>query len=75
MAPPSSSQSSPNGKSAGDEEYYSSFLIKLLAVIGHADESSVTRVISAVRSGASHDQILQLVEEISQRTNRPNGSA
>ncbi|OQE25339.1 hypothetical protein PENSTE_c006G06417 [Penicillium steckii] len=75
MAPPSSSQSSPNGQRPHDEEFYSSFLSKLLAVIGHADETSVTRVISVVRSGASHDQILQLVEEISQRTNRTSGNA
>ncbi|KAJ5102750.1 hypothetical protein N7532_003279 [Penicillium argentinense] len=66
-APPSSSSSNPASQATRDKEFYSSFLQKLLDVIGQADDATVNHVVTTVRSGASHDQILALVNDLSKR--------
>ncbi|KAJ5721084.1 uncharacterized protein N7483_009018 [Penicillium malachiteum] len=45
--------------------YFNSLLQKLLDLIAHGDEASVARVISTIRSGASHDQILEMIDQFS----------
>lgn len=42
---------------------YQSFLNKLLDLISTGDEESVSRVISVIRSGASHIQILDTIDQ------------
>ncbi|KAJ6008018.1 hypothetical protein N7540_011994 [Penicillium herquei] len=54
--------------------YYNSLLQKLLDLIAHGDEASVARVISTIRSGASHDQILELIDQFS-NSGSTNGSS
>jgi Mg2+/Co2+ transporter CorC len=39
-------------------EYYRSFLEQLLDVVCNGEEETVSEVISVIRSGASHDEIL-----------------
>ncbi|KAJ5717994.1 hypothetical protein N7488_003640 [Penicillium malachiteum] len=54
--------------------YYNSLLQKLLDLIAHGDEASVARVISTIRSGASHDQILEIIDQFS-NAGRTNGAS
>ena len=52
--------------------YYNSLLEKLLNVISHGEEESVTHVISTIRSGASHDQILETIDQLTENAGRTN---
>ncbi|OQD67412.1 hypothetical protein PENDEC_c037G02182 [Penicillium decumbens] len=45
-------------------QHYNLLLGQLLGVISRSEEESVSRVISAIRSGASHRQILDLIEQL-----------
>jgi hypothetical protein len=45
-------------------------LDNLLEIIRHAEHPSFSRIIAAIRAGASHDQISQLLEEALQRSPR-----
>ena len=45
--------------------YYESFLDKLLQIISHGDDQSIRRIISVIRSGASHRQIRDVLDQIS----------
>lgn len=86
MASQGSSSSSGQGQQQGssssslsqtrrDLDYVTSFLHDLVAAIRNGDDASISRLIVAIRSGASRDQIRQLVEEMSQQTNLPGGRA
>jgi hypothetical protein len=48
----------------GELAYYNSFLNKLLGLISHGEEESVARVITVIRSGASIEQILDVIDQI-----------
>jgi hypothetical protein len=50
-------------------------LNNLLEIIRHAEHPSFSHVVAAIRSGASNDQINQLLEESLQRITRPGGCA
>lgn len=45
--------------------YYHSFLEKLLGLIATGENETVSRVVSVIRSGASHREILNMIEEVS----------
>lgn len=47
--------------------HYNFFLEQLLGLISSSDEESVWRVISVIRSGGSHRQILDIIEQQSER--------
>lgn len=51
--------------------YYHSFLHKLLELISNGQEEEVSRIISVIRSGASHRQILDMIEQLSESSSRP----
>ncbi|KAJ5724939.1 hypothetical protein N7493_006667 [Penicillium malachiteum] len=73
----SSSNSTSNGSLDREDRemiYYNSLLQKLLDLIAHGDEASVARVISTIRSGASHDQILDIIDQFS-NPGRTNGAS
>ncbi|KAJ5413974.1 hypothetical protein N7509_000601 [Penicillium cosmopolitanum] len=65
-----SQQSSSSGGGIQDAAFYSAMLDNLLEIIRHAEHPSFSRVIAAIRAGASHDQISQLLEEVLQRSPR-----
>ncbi|KAJ5179896.1 hypothetical protein N7492_003106 [Penicillium capsulatum] len=48
-----------------DMAYYHSFLSKLLDLISNEEEEVVARVVSVIQSGASHRQILDMIEQSS----------
>lgn len=73
----SDDNSSPNAQSdqeAREMLYYNSLLQKLLSVISNGEEESVAHVISTIRSGASHDQILETIDQLTENAGRTNGA-
>jgi hypothetical protein len=48
-----------------DTEYYTNFLQQLLGLVRHGDQETVSRMISVIRSGASQEEILKTLSEIS----------
>lgn len=50
--------------------YYHSFLSKLLDLISRGEEEEVSRIVSVIRSGASHRQILDIIDQFSESGNR-----
>ncbi|KAJ5286757.1 hypothetical protein N7478_002443 [Penicillium angulare] len=55
-------------------DYYNSLLRKLLDLIANGDEASVSSIVSTIRAGASHDRILEIIEQLSAAPSRTNGS-
>ncbi|GFF39054.1 hypothetical protein IFM46972_05758 [Aspergillus udagawae] len=53
-----------------DKEYYTNFLEQLLGLVRHGDQATVSRMISVIRSGASQEEILRTLSEMS-NNNRP----
>ncbi|CAI7640717.1 unnamed protein product, partial [Penicillium manginii] len=53
--------------------FYSTMLENLLEFIRQAEHPSFSHVIAVIRSGASDEQISQLLEEILQRNTRSGG--
>ncbi|KAJ5101539.1 hypothetical protein NUU61_003761 [Penicillium alfredii] len=51
--------------SAEEVQYYHHFLDKLLGLISHGNTQTVAQLISVIRSGASHDQILSTIAGLS----------
>ncbi|GFF66633.1 hypothetical protein IFM62136_06693 [Aspergillus lentulus] len=51
-----------------DTEYYTNFLQQLLGLVRHGDQETVSRMISVIRSGASQEEILKTLSEISNNT-------
>lgn len=49
--------------------YYRGLLERLLDLVAHGDEQAVSRMISVIRSGASHDAILTTLAELSGESN------
>ncbi|PWY92903.1 hypothetical protein BO70DRAFT_392276 [Aspergillus heteromorphus CBS 117.55] len=45
--------------------YYRSFLDQLLGIVRHGDQESVNRMVTAIRSHASDEEILALLTQIS----------
>lgn len=64
-------QSQPQNGRIEDTEYYTNFLEQLLGLVRHGDQESVSLMISVIRSGASQEEILKTLSEIS--TNIRNG--
>ncbi|KAJ5815445.1 hypothetical protein N7474_007222 [Penicillium riverlandense] len=58
----------------GNQEvhYYRGFLERLLDLVTHGDEQAVSRMISVIRSGASHDAILVTLAELTGESNQPD---
>ncbi|KAJ5605732.1 hypothetical protein N7510_008513 [Penicillium lagena] len=58
----------------GNQEvrYYRGFLERLLDLVTHGEEQAVNRMISVIRSGASHDAILAALAEMSGEANHHN---
>jgi len=54
--------------------HYRSLVNKLLGFIATRDEESVARIISTIRSGASHDQILEEIDQLSAGSGLANGN-
>ncbi|GIJ99009.1 hypothetical protein Aspvir_001133 [Aspergillus viridinutans] len=48
-----------------DKEYYTNFLEQLLGLVRHGDQATVSRMVSVIRSGASQEEILKTLSEIS----------
>lgn len=53
-----------------DRAYYHFFLSKLLELISHGEEEEVSRIVSVIRSGASHRQILDIIERFPESGSR-----
>jgi hypothetical protein len=54
-------------------QHYNFFLEQLLGLISRGEEESVSRVISVIRSGGSHRQILDIIEQQSEIQPERNG--
>ncbi|KAJ6086089.1 hypothetical protein N7486_010370 [Penicillium sp. IBT 16267x] len=69
------STSGTSSASLGHEHHEITHMVnKLLGFIATRDDESVARVISTIRSGASHDQILEEIDELSAGSGLANGS-
>ncbi|KAF7121740.1 hypothetical protein CNMCM5793_009293 [Aspergillus hiratsukae] len=48
-----------------DTEYYTNFLEQIMGLVRNGDQAAVSRMISVIRSGASQEDILKAISEIS----------
>jgi hypothetical protein len=55
-------------------QHYNFFLDQLLGLISRGEEEAVSRVISVIRSGGSHREILDIIEQQSEIQPERNGS-
>ncbi|KAJ5635624.1 uncharacterized protein N7484_008937 [Penicillium longicatenatum] len=62
------------GREPHEITHYRSLVNKLLDFIATGDEESVARVISTIRTGASHDQILEQIAQYSADSGSANGN-
>ncbi|KAJ5533242.1 hypothetical protein N7494_009794 [Penicillium frequentans] len=54
--------------------HYRSLVNRLLGFIATRDEEAVARIISTIRSGATHDQILDEIDQLSAGSDLANGN-
>jgi hypothetical protein len=65
-ATPADDQIAVPGNLEAELQHYNLLLEQLLGLISHGEEESVSRVISVIRSGGSHRQILDIIEQQSE---------
>ncbi|KAE8146321.1 hypothetical protein BDV25DRAFT_143822 [Aspergillus avenaceus] len=60
---PNTDSQSP-GRSTDDSDYYKIFLEQLLDLVCNEDQETVARLVSVIRSGASHQDILAAISQV-----------
>ncbi|KAB8074533.1 hypothetical protein BDV29DRAFT_156535 [Aspergillus leporis] len=60
---------------AEDSNYYRSFLEQLLNLLCNEDQETVARLVSIIRSGASHQDILAVISQVQNGHNHIEGNA
>ena len=61
------------GRTPEELEYYRAFLDQLLGVVRDGNPATVERVLSVIRSGASHQEISAAMSEALEVNGQPNG--
>lgn len=62
-----------HGRTPEELEYYRAFLDQLLGVVRDGNQATVERVLSVIRSGASHQEIFAAMSEVLEINGQPNG--
>ena len=62
-----------DGRTPEELEYYRAFLDQLLGVVRDGNPATVERVLSVIRSGASHQEISAAMSEALEVNGQPNG--
>ena len=62
-----------DGRTPEQLEYYRAFLDQLLGVVRDGNPATVERVLSVIRSGASHQEIFAAMSQVLQVNGQPNG--
>ncbi|KAJ5934502.1 hypothetical protein N7466_004049 [Penicillium verhagenii] len=69
----SGTSSASSGQEPPEIVHYRALVNKLLSFIATGDEEAVARVISTIRTGASHDQILEEIDLLTTGLSLANG--
>ena len=64
----------PDGRNPEEVEYYRTFLDQLLGVVRDGNQATVERVLSVIRSGASHQEIFAAMSGLLEMNGQPNGA-
>ncbi|KAJ5929262.1 hypothetical protein N7454_007110 [Penicillium verhagenii] len=70
---PSGTSSASSGQELPEIAHYRALVNKLLSFIATGDEEAVARVISTIRTGASHDQIIEEIDLLTTGLGLANG--
>lgn len=67
----------PSDRLAENPAYYKNFLEQLLDLVRNNDQADVSRMVSVIRSGASHEEILDAISVVQDESNNTgqNGHA